>query len=174
MLSISRSFVGPAVLSIILMACSSAPPKDSPVIAQPSSQHDARRVSASMDTEAAKISRIVKILSSNSIYFDYDKFDIKPEYRTILVNDYQALKEAPNLMVMVEGNADERGSREYNLALGQKRAEAVKRALKLLGVPESQLEAVSYGSEKPRADCHEDKCWAENRRVDLAQKSLAK
>jgi peptidoglycan-associated lipoprotein len=70
----------------------------------------------------------------------------------------------------LEGNADERGSREYNLALGQNRAEAVKHALQLLGVPDSQVEVVSFGEEKPRSTCHEEKCWAENRRVDVSNK----
>jgi peptidoglycan-associated lipoprotein len=74
------------------------------------------------------------------------------------------------MSVRLEGNADERGSTEYNLALGQKRAEAVRHAMALLGVPEGSMEAVSYGKEKLRAKCHEEKCWAEDRRVDFAAK----
>lgn len=73
------------------------------------------------------------------------------------------LMSVPKLSITLAGNADERGSSEYNLALGQERAESVKRVLKLLGVPEARLEAISYGKEKPRAVCHEEKCWAENR-----------
>ncbi|MFA6314177.1 MAG: OmpA family protein [Sterolibacterium sp.] len=72
--------------------------------------------------------------------------------------------------LILEGNAGERGSVEYNLALGQHRAEAVKRSLKLLGLPESQVEAISYGKEKPRAICREEKCWAKTRRVDFEYK----
>lgn len=120
------------------------------------------------ETDAQKLDRIIKTLASKSIYFDYDNYEIKPEYQAVLKADFEALKTAPRFKLMLEGNADERGSTEYNLALGQKRAEAVKHALQVLGVPEAQLEAVSFGKEKPRSACHEEKCWADNRRVDLA------
>jgi peptidoglycan-associated lipoprotein len=113
----------------------------------------------------------VKILENNSIYFDYDDFTIKPEYRTVIQQDSSALKSVPIAKFQLEGNADERGSTEYNLALGQRRAETVKRALISLGVPDSQLESVSLGKEKPRATCHEEKCWAKNRRVDILKMS---
>ena len=88
----------------------------------------------------------------------------------LLRQDYDMLKASPNLPVRLEGNGDERGSTEYNLALGQKRAEAVRHALELMGLPIAQVEAVSYGKEKPRATCHEEKCWAENRRVDFSDR----
>jgi len=78
------------------------------------------------------------------------------------------LASKPSLTIRVEGNADERGGREYNLALGQKRADAVVRALKVYGVGDKQLEAVSFGSEKPFAQGHDESAWAQNRRVDLA------
>ena len=77
----------------------------------------------------------------------------------------------PKLSIRVEGNADERGSAEYNLALGQKRAESVVRALKLYGVKDSQMEAVSWGKEKPKAMGHDEAAWAQNRRVDLVYPS---
>ena len=103
----------------------------------------------------------------NSVYFDYDKDDIKPEFRSVLEQHAQYLRANPAARGRIEGNADERGSREYNLALGQRRAEAVMTNLKLLGIPESRLEAVSYGEEKPRRTGHEEGSWAENRRGDL-------
>jgi peptidoglycan-associated lipoprotein len=78
------------------------------------------------------------------------------------------LASKPNVAVRLEGHADERGGREYNLALGQKRAEAVARALKVYGVSDSQAEPVSFGSEKPRAEGHDEAAWSQNRRVDIA------
>ena len=101
------------------------------------------------------------------MYFDYDKFDIKPEYRPVIEQNAKYLLENASLQARIEGNADERGSREYNLALGQRRAEAVMRAMGLLGVPEKRMEAVSYGEEKPRRTGHDEGSWAENRRSDL-------
>ena len=124
-----------------------------------------------VESEAARNARILKALAADSIYFDYDDFTIKPEYQAQLKNGYELLKSAPNLSLRIEGNADERGSAEYNIALGQKRAEAVRRALVLLGVPAARLEAISYGKEKPHALCHEESCWSQNRRVDFAGKS---
>ncbi len=107
-------------------------------------------------------------LTAKSIFFAYNDYSIKPEYQPIVMADARILMSLPRIQVSLEGNADERGSREYNLALGQKRAEALRKALKLLGVRDSELEAISFGKEKPRADCHEERCWAVNRRVDLA------
>jgi peptidoglycan-associated lipoprotein len=103
----------------------------------------------------------------NSVYFDYDKDEIKPEFRSVLEQHAQYLRTNPAIKARIEGNSDERGSREYNLALGQRRAEAVMKNLNLLGIPDSRLEAVSYGEEKPRRAGHEEASWAENRRGDL-------
>jgi peptidoglycan-associated lipoprotein len=103
----------------------------------------------------------------NSIYFDYDKDDIRPEFRSVMEEHAKYLRANPMMRARIEGNADERGSREYNLALGQRRAEAVMSNLRLLGVPESRMEAVSNGEEKPRRAGHEETSWAENRRGDL-------
>jgi peptidoglycan-associated lipoprotein len=123
-----------------------------------------------LETDAQKIERIAKVLSAGSVYFDYDNYTVKPEYERVLEQDYAALKDMPNLNIRLEGNADERGSSEYNLALGQKRAEAVRLTLRALGVPDARMEAISFGKEKPRATCHEENCWSQNRRVDLAVK----
>ncbi len=109
-------------------------------------------------------------LSGKSVFFEYDDFKIKPSFLPLVQQQAELLKRYGKLTVTLEGNADERGSGEYNLALGQKRAEAVRKMLTLLGVPEDRLEAVSFGKEKPRATCSEEKCWSQNRRVDFASK----
>ena len=114
------------------------------------------------------MARVKKTLTNQSVYFDYDDYSIKSQYQDLVKQNYDLLTSVPTLAITLVGNADERGSSEYNLALGQKRAESVKRVLKVLGVPESRLEAISYGKEKPRATCHEEKCWSENRRVDFS------
>ena len=101
------------------------------------------------------------------MYFDYDSYVIKPEFQSMIEAHSRFIKAAPNRKVMIEGHTDDRGGREYNLALGQKRAEAIYTNLKLLGVKETQLEAVSLGEEKPKATGHDEASWAENRRGDL-------
>jgi peptidoglycan-associated lipoprotein len=103
----------------------------------------------------------------SSIYFDYDHDEIKPQFRGVLEDHAKYLRQNPAIHARIEGNADERGSREYNVALGQRRAEAVMKALSLLGVPADRMEAVSYGEEKPRGTGHDEASWAENRRDDL-------
>jgi peptidoglycan-associated lipoprotein len=107
------------------------------------------------------------ISRERSVYFEYDDFSIKSQYVGLIERQAKYLVSAPTLSVKLEGNADERGSSEYNLALGQKRAEAVLKALRLYGVKESQLEAVSWGKERPKATGHDEAAWAENRRVDI-------
>jgi peptidoglycan-associated lipoprotein len=106
-------------------------------------------------------------LSKRSIYYDFDAYNIKEEFQAVVEAHAKFLLEHKDMKVRVEGNCDERGSREYNLALGQRRADSVKRALTLLGVPGKQIETVSFGSEKPKAGGHDDDAWAENRRSDL-------
>lgn len=167
-----RLLVATAAVAL-LSACSSDPAKTAadtpplaakPVVARPAPVAAAQPV----ETDAQRLARAKKTLAEQSIYFAYDDYAVKPEYQSLVKQDYQLLTSVPTLSVMLTGNADERGSSEYNLALGQKRAESVKRALTLLGVAATRLEAVSFGKEKPRATCHEEKCWAENRRVDVA------
>lgn len=147
-------------------ATTSAVPASSAYVAPgPSSQPVAQG-----ETQEQILQRIIAMLASNSIYFDYNEYTIKPEYQSVLQKDFDTLKRMPPVALRLEGNADERGSSEYNLALGQKRAEAVRRALNVMGMPDSNVEAVSYGKEKPKADCHDESCWSQNRRVDLAVK----
>jgi peptidoglycan-associated lipoprotein len=101
------------------------------------------------------------------VYFDYDSFVIKPEFQTVIEAHAKFLKADSTRRVAVEGHTDESGGREYNLALGQKRAEAVRRALALLGVPDAQVEAVSYGKEKPAVEGHDEAAWTKNRRAEI-------
>lgn len=101
------------------------------------------------------------------IYFDYDSYTIKPEFQNLIDGQARFLKANPSRHVSIEGNTDERGGREYNLALGQKRSEAVRRALELLGVSDNQVEAVSFGKEKPAVQGTGEAVWAQNRRAEI-------
>ena len=107
------------------------------------------------------------ILSQRSVFYDLDGFDVKAEYKTLVEAHGNYLASNPKAKVFLQGNADERGSREYNLALGQKRADGVRKILTLLGAKDEQMEAVSLGEEKPRAECHDESCWSQNRRTDF-------
>ncbi|MBA4143325.1 MAG: peptidoglycan-associated lipoprotein Pal [Nitrosospira sp.] len=107
------------------------------------------------------------VLSRRSVYFDFDSYVVKDEFRSLVVAHAHYLRDNPSARVLLQGNADERGSREYNLALGQRRADAVRHAMTLSGARESQIESVSLGEEKPRATGHDEASWAENRRTDI-------
>lgn len=102
------------------------------------------------------------------VYFDYDSYQIKPEYQALIEAHARFLKANSGRRVAIEGHTDERGGREYNLALGQRRAEAVGRALTLLGVSDNQFEAVSLGKEKPADPGANEAAWAKNRRAEIA------
>ena len=105
---------------------------------------------------------------SRIVYFDYDSYVIKSEFQSLIEVHSRFIKTGQGRKVMIEGHTDERGGREYNLALGQKRAEAVRRSLGLLGVQDSQMEAVSFGKEKPAAQGGTEDVHAQNRRVELS------
>jgi peptidoglycan-associated lipoprotein len=102
------------------------------------------------------------------VYFDYDSFVIKPEFQALIDSHARYIKANGGRRVAIEGHTDERGGREYNLALGQKRAEAVRRALVLLGVADNQIEAVSFGKEKPAEAGSDEAAFAKNRRAEIA------
>lgn len=106
-------------------------------------------------------------LSKRSVHFDFDSYVVKDEYRPMLEAHAGYLAAKRDARVILQGNADERGSREYNLALGQKRAEAVRKALAVLGVSDAQMEAISFGEEKPRNEADTEEAYAENRRTDV-------
>lgn len=106
-------------------------------------------------------------LYKRSIYFDYDSSVVKPEYQATLQAHANYLKSNKARAIRIEGNTDERGTTEYNLALGQKRSEAVRKSLSLMGVDDSQIEAISFGKEKPKATGNTEAAWQENRRADI-------
>lgn len=109
--------------------------------------------------------------ADRSIYYDFDKAIVKDEFRSVIESHGGYLSAHPGAKVTIEGNCDERGSREYNLALGQRRADSVKAKLKLLGASDAQIETISWGKEKPKAQGHNESAWAQNRRSDIVYTS---
>ena len=118
-------------------------------------------------TGAAALKDPNNILSKRSLFYDFDKYDVKDEYKPLVEAHAKYLRDNGGTRMLIQGNTDERGSREYNIALGQRRAESVKRMLLLLGGREDQVEAVSLGEEKPRATGTGEEPWAQNRRSDM-------
>jgi peptidoglycan-associated lipoprotein len=107
------------------------------------------------------------ILAKRSVYFDFDQYTIKDEFRPLVEAHAKYLASHRDIKVYVIGNTDARGGREYNVALGQRRAESVHKVFALYGVGENQVEAISYGAEQPKAEGNDESAWAENRRVDI-------
>ncbi len=107
------------------------------------------------------------LLSKRSVYFDFDSNAVKDEYRGLVQAHTRYLTDKRDTRIRIEGNCDERGSREYNLALGQRRAESVKKVMTVLGVADGRIETTSYGEEKPVAMGHDEASWAQNRRADI-------
>lgn len=114
---------------------------------------------------AAELKDPNNILSKRIVYFDFDKSNIKPEFQALIAAHAAFLKKYPDARVILQGNTDERGSPEYNMALGQRRADAVKQALEVLGVNNNQIETISFGEEKPAALGHDEAAWRLNRRT---------
>ncbi len=168
--------------SVLVVACASSPKTDvsqsnikkisnttdSTVTPSLASQNPAPISAAEM--ELNKLTATIQHLDNQSDYFDYNKSSIKPEYLSVIQQEAAFIKEHKQDVVTLEGNADERGTDEYNLALGSKRAIAVKKRLEKMGVPARQIKIVSFGKQKARLTCHEEKCWKENRRVDFVHK----
>ncbi len=138
-------------------------------LAQDASKDGQNTATAEQQDDASKdpLNDAKSVLAKRSIYFDYDSFEVKKEFRNIVEAHGKYLQANPKKKILIQGHTDERGGAEYNLALGQKRAESVKKILSLLGAKEEQLEAVSLGKEKPKAIGSDEASWAENRRVDL-------
>jgi peptidoglycan-associated lipoprotein len=159
------------ILVAVLSACSSTPlrePSNTPVTDQSTGKPPTADSSAVKNVQAGVQDDLASgALAKRSIYFDYDSFVVKDEFKSVIDAHARYLLSHKNRKIVIQGNADERGGSEYNLSLGQKRAEAVRRALSLLGVPEAQVEAVSFGKEKPKSLGHDEAAWAENRRADI-------
>ena len=172
-----RAAASAAAFAFALAGCSSVDleePKLAPIVdATPSTAQtgtDPRAV-ASVDAQAGRgldpFNDPNNPLSKRSIFFDFDSFVVKSEYQPIVQTHGNFLGTNKQRRVTIEGHTDERGGREYNLALGQKRAEAVKQRLMLLGVTDTQVETVSFGEEKPRGTGSSEEAWAQNRRADI-------
>lgn len=158
--------------SLLIAACSTtekpganqtqanaAADKSSPVAAQAQAATPAQTVASQLES-----------LNKESVYFDFDKYEVKPAFRDAVRHEASWMQAHKTDMVTLEGNTDDRGSDEYNLALGNKRAQAVHRVMTAMGVPSARIKDVSFGESKPRATCEEEKCWQENRRVDFVHK----
>jgi peptidoglycan-associated lipoprotein len=168
-------FLWPA--SLLIVACSTplppAPPAPAPQAAAPVQPAPAPAAPAKPAPVAKTASpledfeHLRPVVDRNSIYFDYDKYALKPDENSLIAQHAKVLELYPHDRLTLQGNCDERGSSEYNLALGQRRADVIKERLVLLGVSAARIETVSFGKEKPRETCHEERCWSENRRADF-------
>ncbi len=113
------------------------------------------------------LSESERLMVTEKIYFGFDKYDLSPQAQAVLQRKADIIRSKPNLRVLIEGHCDERGTQEYNIALGNRRALAAQRYLINLGVPANQLEAISYGEERPAAQGHNENAWAQNRRAEF-------
>ncbi len=138
-----------------------------PSSASSSASSDSRVTGRSGASSSRSAARVAGQPGERSVFFEFDKSNLSAQDRALIEAHAQYLRDHPDVKVRVEGNADERGSKEYNLALGQRRAETVTKVMQLLGVNDRRVEAVSYGEEKPRAEGHDEKSWSQNRRSDI-------
>lgn len=176
------SLIATASLVTLLAACSSTPPMkaqapsaSTPIMAKDMSKANTSGAQASsvnqaqLDAQrnAAQLRQQTIDLNAKSVLFDFDDYTVKPTYTDMLQQQATFLKSQPTDRLVLQGNSDERGGTEYNLALGQKRADAVRKALLLLGAPDDRIEAISFGKEKPKATCPDESCWSQNRRADF-------
>jgi peptidoglycan-associated lipoprotein len=182
-----KKFLAPVILVLLLSACASgvklndvpvedksgasvsvAPEPVKPAPDTSANVNDAKSAVAPVDTSSvANVSAGPAGNVSKVILFDYDSYSVKPEFQATIDAHAQFLKANPRAKVSLEGHTDERGGREYNLALGQKRADAVRQTLSLLGVSDSQIESVSFGKEKPAAQGADENAFAKNRRAEF-------
>ncbi len=158
--------------ALVLTACSSSPKlQETPVVEKtptPPAAVDTSRDVRPVETGSVDPLNDPKgVLANRSVYFDYDSFVVREDGKPVVANHSGYLTKNTGRKVLIQGNTDERGGTEYNLALGQKRAEAVRRAMAALGVSDNQMEAVSLGEEKPKNTGSDEAAWAENRRADI-------
>lgn len=178
-----KKFVLAGFVSTLLVACGTSVPLSEVPVVDASAKPVSAAAAAGTDTGAAgsrvqpggvapvdlnrTASQAPAPAESRLVYFDYDSFVVKPEFQAVIAVHARFLRAQPARKVAIEGHTDERGGREYNLALGQKRAEAVRNALSILGVTPSQMEAVSFGKEKPVVAGNEEAAFAKNRRAEI-------
>ena len=178
----ARAVMAGTVFAFVLAGCSSvnldeqkpAPITDASSGAQATGAGTDPRAVAPVDAQSARgvdpFNDPASPLYKKSVFFDFDSFVVKSEFQPVVEAHGKYLASTKNRRIVIEGHTDERGGREYNLALGQKRAEAVKQRLMLLGATDSQIETVSFGKEKPRAVGSNEEAWAQNRRADIVYK----
>ena len=170
-----------AMFTAGLAACSTTPEEQAPAAVE-----DAKRVDPVVQSQGVKPEAVSSVdltakpsatgpdpavrtgvLAQRSIFYDLDQYDIKDEFKPLVEAHARYLRDNPGRKMLIQGNTDERGSREYNISLGQKRSEGVKKMMQLLGAREDQIESVSLGEEKPRSEGHDEAAWAQNRRSDV-------
>jgi peptidoglycan-associated lipoprotein len=164
----------PALALALIWGCASTPPAETPSASQaspaqapPAPPPVGVKPLEPSAVEANPLKDPNNILYKRAVFYELDKYDVRDEYRPLLQAHGKYLAEHRGAKMLVQGNCDERGSREYNIALGQRRAEGVKRMLVLMGATDSQVEPVSLGEEKPRCSEHAESCWSQNRRSDM-------
>jgi peptidoglycan-associated lipoprotein len=161
-----------AITAAVLSACSSAPKlTETPVVEKTPTPvapvADTRDVRPVETGSVDPLNDPKGVLANRSVYFDFDSYAVRDDGKPVVENHSGYLTKHKERKVLIQGNTDERGGTEYNLALGQKRAEAVRKSMGALGVSDGQMEAVSLGKEKPKAEGHNEAAWAENRRADI-------
>jgi peptidoglycan-associated lipoprotein len=158
------------VLLNLLVACASEKPKEPVAVAPapaPVVEAPAPAPAPAPVVEVDPLNDPASILAKRSVYFPFDVSAVQENDKPIVLAHAKYLNEHPDRKVRVEGNCDERGSNEYNLGLGQRRADSVRKMLVLGGAKASQIDTVSYGEEKPRCTDHNEACWKQNRRSDI-------
>lgn len=172
-----RNFIFAAFIAVVLAGCQSTPTTDSAAPIDDKSATATTPGASTGGTTGTGVSGTMggsnplrdpnNILSKRSVYFDFDSYVVRDEFKPLVEAHAKYLQSNRNARMTIQGNADERGSHEYNLALGQRRADSVKRMMVLLGAGDGQVETVSFGKEKPRNQGHDEVAWAENRRDDM-------
>ncbi len=158
--------------AIVLLSACSSPVKvaETPAPVVPVAQSkpaDTRAVTPIAAQEIDPLNDPKSILANRSVYFDFDNYAVKPEYSQLIQAHAKYLSAHKAQKILIQGNTDERGGREYNIVLGQKRSDAVRKLMLTFGASESQIESVSFGKDKPKANGHDEAAWAENRRADI-------
>jgi peptidoglycan-associated lipoprotein len=161
-----------AMAAAVLSACSSTKLNETPVVdkgptAAATPAADPRDIRPVETGSVDPLNDPKGVLANRSVYFDFDSYAVRDDGKPVVENHSAYLNKNKQRKVLIQGNTDERGGTEYNLALGQKRAEAVRKSMTAMGVTDGQMEAVSLGEEKPKATGSNESAWAENRRADI-------
>ena len=167
-----KQLIIPALLVLLIAGCSSTPDAPDQAGADVVNGNGGKISTVDVgDVKGGKLPAVLtdpkSILSKRSVYFDYDKYEVRAEYKDLVTAHAKFLADNRQFKMLIQGNTDDRGSREYNLALGQKRSDAIKKMLTMLGAREEQVESVSLGEEKPKNAGLNEAAWTENRRGDM-------